>query len=83
MSEYMEKYTVSRMIGAAPGYVGYEEGGQLKEKVRRKPYSIVLLDEIEKAHPDAVSYTHLFFVFWIIDISSSFFREILSLQAID
>jgi len=52
MSEYMEKYTVSRMIGAAPGYVGYEEGGQLTEKVRRKPHSIVLLDEIEKAHPD-------------------------------
>lgn len=52
MSEYMEKYTVSRMIGAAPGYIGYEEGGQLTEKVRRKPYSIVLLDEIEKAHPD-------------------------------
>lgn len=52
MSEYMEKFTVSRMIGAAPGYVGYEEGGQLTEKVRRKPYSIVLLDEIEKAHPD-------------------------------
>lgn len=52
MSEYMEKYTVSRMIGAAPGYVGYEEGGQLTEKVRRKPYSIVLLDELEKAHSD-------------------------------
>ena len=52
MSEYMEKYTVSRMISAAPGYVGYEEGGRLTEKVRRKPYSIVLLDEIEKAHPD-------------------------------
>ena len=52
MSEYMEKYTVSRMIGAAPGYVGYEEGGQLTEKVRRHPYSIILLDEIEKAHPD-------------------------------
>ena len=52
MSEYMEKYAVSRMVGAAPGYVGYEEGGQLTEKVRRKPYSIVLLDEIEKAHPD-------------------------------
>ncbi len=52
MSEYMEKFTVSRMIGAAPGYVGYEEGGQLTEKVRRKPYCIVLLDEIEKAHPD-------------------------------
>ena len=52
MSEYMEKYAVSRMLGAAPGYVGYEEGGQLTEKVRRRPYSIVLLDEIEKAHPD-------------------------------
>jgi len=52
MSEYMDKYTVSRLIGAPPGYVGYEEGGQLTEKVRRKPYSIVLLDEIEKAHPD-------------------------------
>ncbi|MCR5455421.1 MAG: ATP-dependent Clp protease ATP-binding subunit [Bacteroidales bacterium] len=52
MSEYMEKYSVSRLIGAAPGYVGYEEGGQLTEKVRRKPYSIILLDEIEKAHPD-------------------------------
>ena len=52
MSEYMEKYTVSRMIGASPGYIGYEEGGQLTEKVRRRPYSIVLLDEIEKAHPD-------------------------------
>jgi len=51
-SEYMEKFTVSRLIGAPPGYVGYEEGGQLTEKVRRKPYSIVLLDEIEKAHPD-------------------------------
>jgi ATP-dependent Clp protease ATP-binding subunit ClpC len=52
MSEYMEKFSVSRLIGAPPGYVGYEEGGQLTEKVRRKPYSIVLLDEIEKAHPD-------------------------------
>lgn len=52
MSEYMEKYTISRLIGAPPGYVGYEEGGQLTEKVRRKPYSIVLLDEIEKAHRD-------------------------------
>lgn len=52
MSEYMEKHTVSRMVGAPPGYVGYEEGGQLTEKVRRKPYSIVLLDEIEKAHQD-------------------------------
>jgi len=52
MSEYMEKHTVSRMVGAPPGYVGYDEGGQLTEKVRRKPYSVVLLDEIEKAHPD-------------------------------
>ena len=52
MSEYMEKFSVSRLIGAPPGYVGYEEGGQLTEAVRRKPYSIVLLDEIEKAHPD-------------------------------
>ena len=52
MSEYMEKFTVSRLVGAPPGYVGYEKGGQLTEKVRRKPYSIVLLDEIEKAHPD-------------------------------
>lgn len=52
MSEYMEKYSISRLIGAPPGYVGYEEGGQLTEKVRRKPYSVILLDEIEKAHPD-------------------------------
>jgi ATP-dependent Clp protease ATP-binding subunit ClpC len=52
MSEYMEKFSISRLIGAPPGYVGYEEGGQLSEKVRRKPYSVVLLDEIEKAHPD-------------------------------
>jgi ATP-dependent Clp protease ATP-binding subunit ClpC len=52
MSEYMEKFSVSRLIGAPPGYVGYEEGGQLTEKVRRKPYSVILLDEIEKAHPD-------------------------------
>ena len=52
MSEYMEKFTVSRLVGAPPGYVGYEEGGQLTERVRRKPYSIVLLDEIEKAHTD-------------------------------
>jgi ATP-dependent Clp protease ATP-binding subunit ClpB len=52
MSEYQERHTVSRLIGAPPGYVGYDEGGQLTEKVRRKPYSVVLLDEIEKAHPD-------------------------------
>ncbi|MEO0037160.1 MAG: hypothetical protein RIQ59_371, partial [Bacteroidota bacterium] len=52
MSEYMEKFAISRLIGAPPGYVGYEEGGQLTEKVRRKPYCVVLLDEIEKAHPD-------------------------------
>ena len=55
MSEYMEKHTVSRLIGAPPGYVGYDEGGQLSEAVRRKPYSIVLLDEIEKAHPDVLN----------------------------
>ena len=52
MSEYMEKHTVSRMVGSPPGYVGFEEGGQLTEAVRRKPYSVVLFDEIEKAHPD-------------------------------
>jgi ATP-dependent Clp protease ATP-binding subunit ClpC len=52
MSEYMEKFSVSRLVGAPPGYIGYEEGGQLTEKVRRKPYSVILLDEIEKAHPD-------------------------------
>jgi ATP-dependent Clp protease ATP-binding subunit ClpC len=52
MSEYMEKHTVSRLVGAPPGYIGYDEGGQLTERVRRKPYSVVLLDEIEKAHPD-------------------------------
>ena len=52
MSEYMEKHAVSRLIGAPPGYVGYEEGGELSERVRRKPYAVVLLDEIEKAHPD-------------------------------
>ena len=52
MSEYMEKHAVARMIGAPPGYVGYEEGGQLTEAVRRRPYSVLLFDEIEKAHPD-------------------------------
>ena len=52
MSEYMEKHTVSRLIGSPPGYIGYEEGGQLTEAVRRKPFSVVLFDEIEKAHPD-------------------------------
>jgi len=52
MSEYMEKHTVARLIGAPPGYVGYDEGGQLTEAVRRKPYAVVLFDEIEKAHPD-------------------------------
>ena len=55
MSEYMEKFSVSKLIGAPPGYVGYEEGGQLTEKVRRKPFSVVLLDEVEKAHPDALN----------------------------
>nr|BAP91641.1 ATP-dependent Clp protease, ATP-binding subunit [Phormidium sp. KS] len=52
MSEYMEKHSVSRLVGAPPGYVGYEEGGQLSESIRRRPYSVVLLDEVEKAHPD-------------------------------
>lgn len=52
MSEYMEKHSVSKLIGSPPGYVGYDEGGQLTEKIRRKPYSVVLFDEIEKAHPD-------------------------------
>ncbi len=52
MSEYMEKHTVSRLIGSPPGYVGFDEGGQLTEQVRRKPYSVILFDEIEKAHPD-------------------------------
>ena len=56
MSEYMEKFNVSRLVGAPPGYVGYEEGGQLTEKVRRRPYSVVLLDEIEKAHPDVFNH---------------------------
>ena len=59
MSEFMEKHSVSRIVGAPPGYVGYDEAGQLTEKVRRRPYSVILFDEIEKAHPDAVSYTHL------------------------
>ena len=52
MSEYQEKHSVSRLVGAPPGYVGYDEGGQLTEAVRRRPYSVVLLDEVEKAHPD-------------------------------
>ena len=54
MSEYNGKYSVSRLIGAPPGYVGYDEGGQLTEAVRRKPYSVVLFDEVEKAHPDVI-----------------------------
>jgi type VI secretion system protein VasG len=54
MSEYMERHAVSRLIGAPPGYVGYDEGGQLTEAVRRRPYAVVLLDEIEKAHPDVM-----------------------------
>ena len=52
MSEYMEKHNVSRLVGAPPGYVGYEEGGQLTEQIRRRPYAVLLLDEVEKAHPD-------------------------------
>ena len=54
MSEYMEKFAVSRLVGSPPGYVGYEEGGQLTEAIRRRPYSVVLFDEIEKAHPDVI-----------------------------
>src|SRR5258708_24933098 len=54
MSEYMEKFSVSRLVGSPPGYVGYEEGGQLTEAVRRKPYAVILFDEIEKAHPDVL-----------------------------
>ena len=60
MSEYMESHSVARLIGAPPGYVGYEEGGQLTEAVRRKPYSVILLDEIEKAHPQVFN---SFFIF--------------------
>ena len=56
MTEYMEKHSVSRLVGAPPGYVGYEEGGQLTEAVRRKPYSVVLFDEVEKAHPDVCTH---------------------------
>ena len=52
MSEYMEKHTVSRLVGSPPGYVGYDDGGQLTQKIRRKPYSVLLFDEVEKAHPD-------------------------------
>ena len=70
MSEYMEKFSVSRLIGAPPGYVGYEEGGQLTEAVRRKPYAVILLDEVEKAHPDVFKmcirdrfYPFLYFLF--------------------
>src|SRR5437867_4734786 len=55
MSEYMEKFTVSRLVGSPPGYVGYEEGGQLTEAVRRRPYAVVLFDEVEKAHPDVMN----------------------------
>ena len=55
MSEYMEPHSVSKLIGSPPGYVGFEEGGQLTEKIRRKPYSVILFDEIEKAHPDVMN----------------------------
>jgi len=63
MSEYMEKHTVSRLIGSPPGYVGYEEGGQLTEIVKHRPYSLILFDEIEKAHPEVLIF---FFRFWIM-----------------
>jgi ATP-dependent Clp protease ATP-binding subunit ClpC len=74
MSEYMEKFNVSRLIGAPPGYVGYEEGGQLTEKVRRRPYSVILLDEIEKAHPDV--FNLLLQVFEDGRLTDSFGRKI-------
>ena len=63
MSEYVERYNVSRLIGAPPGYVGYEEGGQLTERVRRNPYSVVLFDEIEKAHRDVYNILLQIFLF--------------------
>mgnify|MGYP002706790690 CR=1 FL=1 len=68
MSEYMEKHSVSKMIGSPPGYVGYEEGGQLSEKVRRNPYSVILFDEIEKAHKDVLNI--------LLQILHCFFRHI-------
>ena len=74
MSEYMEKHNLSRLIGAPPGYVGYEEGGQLTEKVRRRPYSVILLDEIEKAHPDV--FNLLLQVFEDGRLTDSFGRKI-------
>jgi ATP-dependent Clp protease ATP-binding subunit ClpC len=74
MSEYMEKFNVSRLIGAPPGYVGFEEGGQLTEKVRRRPYSVILLDEIEKAHPDV--FNLLLQVFEDGRLTDSFARKV-------
>ena len=74
MSEYIEKFNVSRLIGAPPGYVGYEEGGQLTEKVRRRPYSVILLDEIEKAHPDV--FNLLLQVFEDGRLTDSFARKV-------
>ena len=74
MSEYMEKFNVSRLVGAPPGYVGYEEGGQLTEKVRRRPYSVILLDEIEKAHPDVFNF--LLQVFEEGRLTDSFGRKV-------
>ena len=65
MSEYMEKHSVSKMIGSPPGYVGHEDGGQLSEKVRRNPYSVILFDEIEKAHPDVFN---ILLQYWMTDI---------------
>lgn len=65
MSEYMEKHSVSKLIGSPPGYVGYDDAGQLTEKVRRKPYSVILLDEIEKAHPEVFN---LFLQFLMTDV---------------
>jgi ATP-dependent Clp protease ATP-binding subunit ClpB len=74
MSEYQERHSVSRLIGAPPGYIGYDEGGQLTEAVRRKPYSVILLDEIEKAHPDVFKFFHFFYFFLFINIYFLFIK---------
>src|SRR5207253_1666608 len=77
MSEYMEKHSVSRLVGSPPGYIGYDEGGQLTEAVRRKPYSVLLLDEIEKAHPEVIVFHKLTKeeILTIVDIQMKRVRE--------
>jgi ATP-dependent Clp protease ATP-binding subunit ClpA len=72
MSEFMEKFTVSRLIGSPPGYVGYEEGGQLTDAVRRKPYSVVLFDEVEKAHPDILNILLQIITYFIRHLNKTF-----------